>query len=186
MAIFKRRPDDKLPAWNRLLTQLEAAGFYRYAPQDAISEAKTRALETGYLFDESTRRVYWADAEDLAEGGVLEFIDTVEPFLVHQGAKILSKDQDFVIGGAYSVRINGKWYPIYSADECEKADIWTLSSQRTYRMINDLLAGTKSDERVYLLYGGNDALAVFLTEQIYKILRDTALIDERDKPVDWG
>src|SRR5207253_5697530 len=147
--------------WNDLLAQLEALGFYKYTAPDEITRAKARALETRYLYHDSTHRSYITGEEDLAECGVLDFFTVIEPFLNRQGIEITSRDEECIPGGAYTVSLNGKAYEIYSDYECQHAELWRLSTIRTHRIVNELLAAAGSGERVYLLYGGNDAEAVF-------------------------
>lgn len=177
--------------WNELIRQLEQLGFYKYTDAAAIQEVQARILEIGYLFDERTQRAYFADEEELAEGGVLDFLDTIDPFLKMQGTIIRDKTEDYEYadGCRYSVTIDGKDFAIYTDEECQNQglSIWGLSSRRTSHLVNTLLERAGSEERIYMLYGGNDATALFLTPPIFAVIKATSLLPEREKPysADW-
>src|SRR5262245_49504696 len=65
-----------------LLKELESLGFYQYTTPEIISKNETEALATGNIWgDEDVKRLWLADAEDLAEGGVKQFLEEMKPFL---------------------------------------------------------------------------------------------------------
>jgi len=187
-----------------LVDQLEQLGFYNYTDPQYLEEAKADgsgfygfyrdfSQETGKQFDihEVTKRAYLADSEDLAEGGVLKFLSEVEPFLDTQDVQISSRSDDFNIGGGYSVNVNGVEYAMYSAEELAEDEmrrskvpggIWYYATYRSFAMINHLLEGAGSDERIYLIGGGNDGSAVFLTPEMYRLIGENTAILDRDKP----
>jgi len=71
-----------------LVESLEQAAFFQYTPEDAREGTKREILETGYLFADSLGRWYRADAEDLAEQGVMRFLAEIAPFLETQGVSL--------------------------------------------------------------------------------------------------
>ncbi|GIV97614.1 MAG: hypothetical protein KatS3mg057_2271 [Herpetosiphonaceae bacterium] len=166
-----------------LLNELELLGFYRYTDPNDVIAVKAQAVEIGYLFGwECTQRDYIADAEDLAEGGVKAFLETILAFLQRQGVELHSVQEDYSDQG-YTIMVNGKTYAIYSNEEPSGANIWALSTKRTFDLVNHLLAEAGSDERVYLLYGGNDARAIFLTEEMHELIRTSGLLAPEEIPV---
>src|SRR5690348_6074150 len=63
--------------FDSLLNQLEELGFYAYTDPTLIAEAKNRAKGVDFPYDDLTNRFYPADAENLAEGGVLDFVQDI-------------------------------------------------------------------------------------------------------------
>jgi hypothetical protein len=166
--------------WEEFLAKLEGLGFYHYVQPGDVASAKMDAESTGYLYHE-TQRAYHADAEDLAEGGFLSFLESIKPFLTRQGITDLTVTQDFTDEG-YSVRVNGEEYIIYSGQELSDSDIWELSVQRGFAIVNDLLRQAGSEERLYALYGGNDTQAIFLTPDMYALILESPLTETSEKP----
>jgi hypothetical protein len=67
------------------LGELEARGLFRLVPADELAAARAEVLETGDPFPDATRRAWHADAESLAEQGMVEFLAEVLPFLEREG-----------------------------------------------------------------------------------------------------
>jgi hypothetical protein len=167
-----------------LIAQLDQLGFYAYTERTHVAEAKARAQQTGYLFGVETNRVFWADSESLTEGGVIQFIEHIRPFLESQGVSILTIEQGFEINGDYSVYLNGVAHILYSKTELEDDtnDLWSITTERTFAMVNTLLESAQSMERLYIYGGGNESQAVVLTEEQYETLRDSLLISKSNGP----
>jgi hypothetical protein len=167
-----------------LIAQLDQLGFYAYTERTHVAAAKARAEETGYLFDLVTNRAFCADSESLTEGGVIKFVEHIKPFLESQGVSILTIEQEFEIGGDYSVHLNGIAYMLYSKTELEDEtnDLWSITVERTFAMLNTLLESAQSMERLYIYGGDNENQAVVLTEEQYETLRDNPLISTRNGP----
>ncbi len=168
---------------SRLLETLESLGFYQYVAPEQIDDLKQEALATGYIFGwEGTARDYEADAENLAEGGVHEFLAKIAPFLTTQGVQIDSIEEHFRDTG-YRITINGREYELYSGAELASANIWELTTTRAFGIVNTLLREAGSSERVFVLYGGNDLHAVFLTTEMYEVLRRAAVLPPQEMPM---
>jgi hypothetical protein len=71
------------------LSRLEALGFFRYARAEELDRIR-RAVKAApsFSFPQATRRAYHADAEELAEHGVLDFLGEVAPLLRREGVPI--------------------------------------------------------------------------------------------------
>lgn len=176
---------DRLPPnhLSRLLETWESLGFYQYVAPEQIDELKQEALATGYIFGwEGTARDFDADAENLAEGGVQEFLTKIAPFLTTQGVQIDSIDEHFTDTG-YRITIKGREYELYSEAERASANIWELTTTRAFGIVNTLLREAGSRERVFILYGGNDLHAVFLTDEMYEVLRRAAVLPPQEMPM---
>ena len=102
-----------MPRWNpdkaayhTLLTQLEQLGFYKYIEPEMAARLKVKVAERRYLYFHGVGRLYYVNSEDLAQGGVLDFIRTIQPFLEREGVIISSMD-DFIDEEEYSVTVDG-------------------------------------------------------------------------------
>lgn len=148
--------------------RLEVLGFFRYAPPEVVASLKHDFQESrcAAVFGE-TGRLFRADAEDLTEGGVGDSLRRIEPFLKGQGIS-LNQVEDDISEQGYSVMVNGRRYKIYDADEVQKREkqlglLWGLSGARAFAIVNGLLEGAVSEERLYAVNGGNDLDGFFLT-----------------------
>ena len=166
----------------QLLNKLESLGFYKYTEPRLVKKAKAESLESGYLYVEGTNRDFMADSEDLAEGGVKEFLESIRPFLERQGVSIEEVEEDFSVSGVYSVSVNGEEFTMYTEEELETEEIWELTTRRALSIVNTLLKRAGSNERLYFLYGGNDTRAVFLTPEMYEAISRSPAIDGYEKP----
>jgi hypothetical protein len=163
--------------------QLEALGFFRgtLAEQDAV---KAKILASGWsgIFADS-QRMYHADAEDLAEGGVGNFLRRIEPFLSAEKVA-LPKIRDEYADTHYTVHLDTQAHRIHVEAEW-RADgyiPWALATARTFAIVNRLLESAGSRERLYALNGGNDLFAWFLTPELHKVIVDHPDAVAKDTP----
>jgi hypothetical protein len=70
------------------VTRLESLGFFKCLDAEGARRAAALAREKNYAFAGETHRYYPADAEDLAEHGVRDFLGRVAPFLRRAGVPI--------------------------------------------------------------------------------------------------
>ena len=119
-------------------------------------------------------RYFHADAEDLSEGAVGGFLRQIAAFLSNFAIRVDSVEDDFKDNG-YEVTINGKRHGILNQPHLDRALVepgflWGISTVRTFALVNELLADTRTDERLYAFYGGNDLASIFLTPQLYEYI----------------
>jgi hypothetical protein len=171
------------------VNQLEALGYF-----NGLSPEKARSLKQDFqqkgwdgIFSDS-HRLFMSDAENLAEGGIGEFIREIEPFLAAQGVH-LPEIEDEVSEKGYVVQVDGVAHKIY--DEAEfKRDcsgeqpglMWGLSSVRGFGIVNELLDAAGSQERVYAVNGGNDLFAFFLSPALFKLITEHPNASPKDGP----
>ena len=122
----------------------------------------------GVILDDWGRKFY-ADAEDLAEGGIAQFLRSIEPFLKRQGVDGLEIEEQLSETG-YTVIIGSTPYPIYTQEEMETEDGWWLATVRTFELVNELLVLAGSEERFYAVGGGNDMFGLFLTPALHEVI----------------
>ena len=185
LKLFRRHYGDeqtyKPDSWLSLISELERSGFYKYMEPVRVEEAQAYLARTGDPFHFSTRRVYEIDAEELAEGGIADFLDEVGLFLTLVGIGPIEVKQDFT-EAVYRLYVNDREYEIYSINEGErKEDLWLLATQRTLLILDDLLENGKVDERAYLLATGDHV--VFLTPEQNQIIWSSNLIPLPKKPL---
>jgi hypothetical protein len=149
-----------------LLDELQSIGFYQYVDSSRISVVKAAAYESGYLYGD-TGRFFWADAEDLVEGGVGSFFQELQPFLEKQGVHLTIDAENF-LDENYFIVINKEKYILYIQDEIQKEEFSEIVTQRAFSIINKLLEKAGSKERLFALYGWNDQVALFLTNEMYE------------------
>ena len=70
------------------VTRLAAMGWYKHLDARAVDPAKAAVVAERYVLAGDVGRVFHADAEELAEGGVRDFIAMAAPFLRHVGIDI--------------------------------------------------------------------------------------------------
>src|SRR5207249_2325793 len=112
MAIFdwfkKKLPN---PGIESLITELEAADYFKYADPQKVPGLKDEMRSRSYPFPFESGREFFADAEDLAEGGVGKFLNEIGSFLRRQGVQLgdVSDEMDEE-GQGYWVTVNGQRY----------------------------------------------------------------------------
>jgi|RhiMethySRZTD1v2_1073278.scaffolds.fasta_scaffold07808_2 hypothetical protein len=157
--------------------RLHNLGYFKgLDPQETIV-VRDEILTRGWsgIFSNSYR-VYSADAEELAEGGIGEFIARVAPFLIAEGVTIPEIEEDSSADG-YLVWVGNERNVIYEAADLERDGtgaaaglVWGLSMARGFRLVSALLADAGSEETVYAVNGGNDLFAFFLTPALHRLI----------------
>jgi len=158
-----RTPPDHTP----FLQRLESLGFFTHSSPDNTQSIRAEILRLGWpgVFAHEGR-FFHADAEELAEGGILGFLEAVSPFLVAEGVAV-PDIQDDLGEDHYKLRWAGREYVVYDASELAREEeepgrLWAIATVRTFALVNDLLGSTRSHERLYAVNGGNDLFGLFL------------------------
>ncbi|NIG54279.1 hypothetical protein [Chitinophaga sp. Cy-1792] len=187
-----------------IATQLEDLGYFKYAAagnlQQLKSEIGKELVDKHFLsfvtMEESPYtpldpRHFSLDGEDLFEqGGITNALKEMQPLFKQMNISMeitahVEECDSSNQGLNHEITINGKAYTIFH--EFVEGYGWDQAGQRFADMINDQLQLQGSDERIYLISGGNDGRAVFLTEQQFNLL-DSLITDLYEKPLkvaDW-
>jgi hypothetical protein len=178
---FKKKRLD--PGIEALIAELEAKDHFKYAEAEKVPGLKDEMRSHCYPFPYDLGRQFFADAEDLAEGGVANFLNEIGPFLRRQGVQFgEASDQMDEEGDGYWVTVNGQRYRMATAEELDLPP-WEIVTANCFSLVDELLIKASSDERVYCLYfGGNEQSAVFLTPQLEEIIQRWPM-DERERPL---
>jgi hypothetical protein len=117
-------------------------------------------------FDEDD--IVLLDAEELAEGGILEAYEQLHPQLrQYEAEEVDIAEEVDADGAAYTVFADEKRYDIHG--EGVEEDAWVLATIAFFDIVNAGLA--HATHRFYALYAGNDLAGVFLTEEQYQAAR---------------
>jgi hypothetical protein len=134
-----------------------------------------------WLITES--RVVAADGEELAEGGVEEFLESLNPALAPFGVSLVVRSCPDDAGN-YVVAINGRMCTVITLDEAAQSKSWFLATVRPLKLVNSLLSEAGADVQVFtLLAGGNDGIAILLDPRVPAAMRESGLFAERDVPL---
>ena len=150
-----------------LADAVEPAGFYKFTPTEEIAAVKAEITNGLEKWLRAAGRLFDADAERLAEGGVRDLLDYLRPLLDREGVRLASMEDRFDADEGYTIVINGREYTLWT--KAEAKDSWLLTSKRVLDLVNGLLVASGSNERVYhLAGGGEDAQIVLLTPETRK------------------
>src|SRR5262245_29685051 len=96
---------------------LEARGFFRYLDAEGVPALKKEFDRIGWAaVVGQSGRMFHADAENLAEEGVVGFLEEVTPFLEGQGVPAFSAT-DEVTDTDYWVTVDGRRHVIFTSEE---------------------------------------------------------------------
>jgi hypothetical protein len=178
--------------YDEFLSGLERYGYLEYVTDEEMDMVKKQMVQQSWpFFDENSGRQYHADAENLAEKGVAEFLEKIRPFLENQEVQLKSIEEYF--DEEYRITVNGKETTIWSREE-EDEDYgrdgtprrpgltWGLSTVRTFSLVNELLEEAGSKERLYAVSGGNDLDAFFLTPELADFIGRSPQVVVEDRP----
>lgn len=167
-------------------------GYLKYVPAPEIPDVRkelVKRLGRGNLnpgWGERgwrDRRIYLADHEELAEGHIGELPMEMKDVLEREGVRIESVEDLHRDDLGYKVIINGETYDIFDASIWEYSFGWGVAAKRALEIVNDLLSGAGSEERLYGIYGGNDGLVILLNSEIFDFLKsETVDVDPRWMP----
>jgi hypothetical protein len=114
-------------------------------------------------FDEDD--IVLLDAEELAEGGILEAYEQLHPQLRQYASEEVDIAEEIdADGAAYTVFADERRYDIHG--EGIEEDPWILATIAFFEIVNAGLA--HATHRFYALYAGNDLAGVFLTDQQFQ------------------
>jgi hypothetical protein len=165
--------------------RLDRLGFFAHASPAgraaAIAEVGSDP-ETG-VFAEGTRRFWFADAEDLAEGGTGDWLSSLAPLLRELGVPPL-RLRDHFGEASYSVVVAGRRYAILTEEEAVSDRAWGHAAARTVGMVNDLLRRAGSNEKAYgyLSAETNDFSVFVLTPALRDAVAEILGADGPDAP----
>jgi hypothetical protein len=170
---FLRRQREPDPIAERL----DSLGFFRLAddPRGVKAEFARKGADAFWSADHGRLHLF-ADAEDLAEGGVGEAVKELAPTFLGLGVLFDEDIEEEIDERRYVVRVEGREYVIY--DDPGPVEMWALAWARTFRILNDILEADGSDMRAYAAYENHLWL---LTPEEFEVVTE-ALGESRSRP----
>lgn len=158
--------------------QLLSGGFLNYA------ESKKSVTEKELnIYDESTNKYVYVDAEALAEFDFSFYSNQINRMLKKRNIQIplrVSPDAD----KTFSVILGEKKFPLYSAADLKNGTYWVEGPRVFFSALNGQLKRKECQEQFYLLYEGtNDLSAFLLTPKEHAILKEIYKNDPKEIPV---
>jgi hypothetical protein len=199
---FKKKTTNKDWGYDaeQIVQQLEILSYFKYASPTDIPEIKKEMVDSlsrfNYLgtvfFDQGFYhskdfRHYPLDNEELfEEGGFTYYLQTMKILFDKMDFKLeISNhiEEDGEKGLNHFITLNGKEYIIFK----NFSDAgWGEAAQRFAQIINDQLNLQNKEEKLYLISGGNDGHAVFLSDAQFALLDPILKGFERPfKVEDW-
>ena len=180
---------------------LAALGFFRFVSttnQREAREATASALRTRRSLDGQRNssvdaerswqgnRIFFADAEGLAEIGVSDFLWGLLPLLSHESVEVrFLADLEYrdAESGAtrYDVLVNDERHEIYQIGIDSDMHIWDMSHRRTVEIVSGLLERVGSRERAFGAGASNDASVCILTNELFDYIQ-TLPLDPAERP----
>lgn len=164
---------------------LNRYGLWDHLPAELRESAMTEVATGCYplnfelLFEQIE---FHADGEELAEGGVEEFLRALAPALVRYGVTL--EVETVPDADDYMVSINGIRCVVWRPEDWEGGDPWALSTVRPLAVVNRLLAAAgRGAQRAHTLYaGGNEGLVFLLDPRAAEAMRASGLFPEHEVP----
>ena len=153
--------------WNKLVQQLRELGFFEHLPPDQIEQSMRQCVEMHWLFEGEEERSFFADAEDLAEGGIGRWLQqSVAPRLEHKKIPMPAIEESYS-EDAYTVQIGPRKYTVHTEQDDDLTK-WKNGCVHAIRIVNDLLTDANHPERLFWLHGAEDGLVAFLTPAMFE------------------
>lgn len=199
----EQKPVYSLEAATQFVNTLESLSYFKYANKNNVTELKNELINSiskygvlSSIYDDDTLmpqdyRYYSCDGENLYEqGGFLEKLQDFQPTFDKIGLKIKTSNhyEEWDSENRWLdhwITINDKEYIIFKNF---KGNGWGEAALKLAQILNDQLELQGKDERLYLVNGGNDGDAVFLTNEQFVFI-NSFLKDKQWKPLkvtDWG
>tara|TARA_B100000941_G_scaffold290551_1_gene272962 strand:+ start:13920 stop:14480 length:561 start_codon:yes stop_codon:yes gene_type:complete len=107
------------------------------------------------------------DAEELCEFSFESFVPLLNQKLSKEGLRLdvqTTNDYD----SSFEIIINGRKVKLYTEKELSNGVFWESGPRNFFKIVNEILKEKHVSKKFYLLYGGNDLHAIFLTEDQFK------------------
>lgn len=152
-----------------LVNELLNSDFLQFTDSSKIDSIRQALFKDGYIFSSEINRYLHIDAEELAEGSFSFFNSDLTNILNKRGLEIpFSTTENFE--KLHEVRINNETITLFDDKNLADYSFWDIAPRRFFEKINQELEKSKSQERFYLIYGGNDLGVILLTEKQFNII----------------
>lgn len=152
-----------------LVYELVKADFLQFTDSSEIDSVRQSFTKNGNIFCPEINRYLHIDAEELAEGSFDFFKSAFTNIIKKRGLQItFSTTENFE--HLHEVKINNEIFILFNDNNLADYSFWDIAPRRFFKIINQELEKSKSQEKFYLIYGGNDLGAILLTERQFEII----------------
>ena len=174
--------------WGDLSRTLAESPCWSHLPPATAAECQGVVAAGGYPFtgDVFPGVDFITDGEELAEGGVEDLLQLMDPALSDHGVALRVEVSRLAksIDDDYVLHINGRRCLVLDRDDWIYGRPWYDATVRPLAVVNDLLVEAGASARVFTLYtGGNEGAALLLDPQVIAAVARSGLIDAEDLPV---
>ncbi len=155
----------------KLVDALDYLGFYNLCSTEMADKVRQQCVESNYILQQGTNRVFDLDAEDIAERGPIGFIRSVEPSLEQLGLTIHQLEMPFVQGKRADLFINGDRFMLWRMPEDSHASFWLTTTNRTLGALNSELQNEGIEDRFFASYIDNDTTVVIASPTVLDLLQ---------------
>ncbi len=147
---------------------------------DTVNENNSVTADSKFDFYSDGVLTY-IDAEELCEFNFDFFLPQLNQKLTKKELKLdVQTTDDYE--QSFEIKINGQKIKLYSNEELSNGKFWDSGPCNFFRIVNNILKEKNIDEQFYLLYGGNDLHAVFLTKDQFELMSKTNENDKNEIP----
>lgn len=174
---------------------LDEVGYFALTDSANLNAVKKDVAESyeklsyfgGVLSDTSLHcldnRFYWIDSETLFEvGGLTEYLDQIKNTFSRLGLKLEYTDEKNIFDEKnenywkHTIVLNDREYTAFDGEMDMMS--WEMAFRYFVEMLNDQLRLQGSKEQIYMVYTGNDSQIVFLTDEMYRVVKEYYPDDE--------
>jgi len=145
--------------------------FLKFADSSRLDSLKIQLKNSFDIYNEENFRIADIDAEELSEFNFDFFLTRLNKILAKRELKLSAQklnDKE----NSYEALINGDTIELHTEEELDKKTFWDAASRNFFRKLNEIMKAKNSNEKFYLLYGGNDLHAILLTEKQHSIIAE--------------
>lgn len=151
--------------------QLIDSQYLKYAEVSKIDSLQYGILNSFNIYEEDTNKYALIDEENIAEFTFDSFMPQIEKMLQKRKIEIkVEVPKDYV--KTYSVIINSEVLKLYFDENQKEKSLIENSTSIFFKKLNEILKKNSSNEKFYLLNGGNDLGAFLLDEKQYEIIKE--------------
>lgn len=155
--------------------------YLKYADATKSDSLKKEIAESFMIYDEETYKFAHIDAEELAEYNFDSFVPQLNKMLAKRNISLSIKTADDY-EKTNNIFINNEKVNLYTPKELKYGNFWKVASKNFFGKLNDILKVGHSEEKFYLIYGGNDLAVLLLTQKQFEIIKEKYKTSPQDIP----
>lgn len=167
----KEDSDTQKQARENHASELIHNDFLKYAAGSNTDSLEMQLKNSFNIYDTENFRIAHIDAEELSEFNFDFFLPNLNKILAKRDvgltAQKLNNDKN-----SYDILINGDTIKLFTEEELSRGTSWEAAPRNFFQKLNEIMQSENLNENFYLLNGGNDLHAMFLTEKQLSIIAD--------------